>query len=134
VASDGRGWLVAFDHRPVGTSLVDVFARRVDASGAPVGEYIRIADLSYDERDPAVAFNGVYLVTYKEWVSGRDEDVRGALVASNGALLNDRGGVTIGGSAGNEDEPSVAPASGSQRWSVAYTLNDQSVVEQTFSK
>jgi hypothetical protein len=134
VASDGRGWLVAFEQRPVGTSLLDVYGRRVDAAGTAVGDYIHIADLSYDERDMEVAFNGVYLVAYKEGVQGRDDDVRGALVATNGSLLNDRGGVTIGGTAGNEAKPSVARAAGSQQWSVAYTLNGQSVVEQTFSK
>jgi hypothetical protein len=134
VASDGNGWLVAYGHRPTSTEQLDVIARRIDAAGVPLGDHLALGTGAPDQRDPVVAYNGVYFVAWKQVTSGQ-EDLWGNRVTSDGAVLDGAAGaVLINSPSNNEAFPAVAPAAGYQKWTMTYMFGGNQIVERPVSK
>ncbi|RME60886.1 MAG: hypothetical protein D6790_08615, partial [Caldilineae bacterium] len=73
----------------------NIYGQLLDASGAPVGEVLAIADSSLDQRHPAVNFyegeqGGVFLVLWDEQQPSsqvQNKDIYGRWVTADGALL-----------------------------------------------
>jgi hypothetical protein len=134
VASDGNGWLVAYDHRPTSTEQLDVIARRIDASGAPVGDHLPLGTGPLDQRDPSVAWNGVYFVAWRQPTSGPN-DLWGNRVTSDGAVLDGAAGVDLLNTPSSDEvAPALAQAPGYGKWTMVYVTGGQTIVERPLSK
>jgi hypothetical protein len=135
VASDGNGWLVAYGHRPTSTEQLDVIARRIDASGVPVGGQLALGTGPEDQRNPSVAFNGVYFVAWMQSPRLGNQDLWGGRVTSAGEVLDGATGVILVNSpSNNENYAAVAPAAGYQQWTMTYQLGANGIWERPVSK
>ena len=116
VASDGSGYLVVWG------GPGDIQGRRVLTDGSlPGAAVIPISSAPDNQSLPDVAFNGVYLVAWKDNRNFRNE-IWAARVASNGTVQDASGfrifdQTTNMGTAGIFAPPSVAPGPGSN-WAV----------------
>ena len=66
----------------------DIVAQRLDSIGNQVGPILAVASGSHDQVDPAVAMDAVgnFVVTWTEWNSSTDLDIRAQRFAANGAV------------------------------------------------
>lgn len=116
VASDGSGYLVVWD----GTS--DIQGRRVLTDGSlPDAALIPISTAPDNQALPDVAFNGAYLVAWKDNRNFWNE-IWAARVASDGTVQDPSGfrifdQATNQGTAAIQNPPSVAPGPGN-KWAV----------------
>jgi hypothetical protein len=134
VASDGNGWLVAYDRRPTSTEQLDVIARRVDASGVPVGDQLALGTGPPDQRDSSAAWNGVYFVAWRQ-PTGGPNDLWGNRVTSGGAVLDGAAGVDLLNTPTNDEAAAaVARAPGNGKWTMVYVTGGQTVAERPVSK
>lgn len=127
VSSDGRDYLVVwFDERndDSGAWNADVYGARVSEAGAVLDpDGIAISTAPSNQIRPAVAWDGnTHLVVWQDRRSGTSQDIYGARVSKDGALL-DPEGIAVSGSPFNEWDPSVV-ASGSGGFVVAYSAFD----------
>jgi hypothetical protein len=135
VASDGNGWLVAYGHRPTSTEQLDVIGRRIDASGVPLGDHLALGTGAPDQRNPSVAFNGVYFVAWMQRPRLGNEDLWGNRVTSGGAVLDGAAGaILVNSPSNNENFPVMAPAAGYQKWTMTYLFGGNTIVERPVSK
>ena len=109
-AWDGEAHLVVWeDGRCGGLSCTDIYAARVDASGTvldPGG--IAVSTAVSAQNLPTAAWNGSeYFVVWADFRSGKDYDIYGSRVTSNGTVL-DIGGVLVSGADGAQYAPCVA--------------------------
>jgi hypothetical protein len=115
VASDGTGWLVAWQDDRNAATGDDVYALRIGANGVPLdASAMPISLASGDQTDPAVASNGTdYLVAWSDPRGGGDSVLYGARLQGDGTLLDgpadgDEGALLIGGGGGAERFAAVA--------------------------
>jgi hypothetical protein len=103
VASNGTDYLVVWV-----ANGVNVYGRRVDGSGQPMGPIFPISTGTGVQDDPAVASDGSgWLVTWTDTRGVSRPDIYGARVDAGGKVL-DPSGLRIGGAAGEQIASSVA--------------------------
>jgi hypothetical protein len=110
----GDRFLVAWtDDRSAPTSAGEVWARRFDADGNPVGDGVQVTETAGasrpgDQREPAVAYNPSAQHFLVAWADdgGEDFDVNGRIVGSDGALQGTVFPIASGG--GNQEGVALA--------------------------
>ena len=89
IAFDGTNYLVVWDDYRNPDS--DIYGQLVSTSGSLVGSEIPISTASFNQKDPAVAFDGTnYLVVWNDGHrlgAGYGEDIYGQFATKSGALL-----------------------------------------------
>jgi len=107
VAFDGTTYLVVWEDTRGDTR--DIYAARVSASGTVLDSSgIAISTAAYDQRSPAVAFDGTnYTVTWEDYRSGFEWDIYGARVDTSGTVL-DTSGIPLSTAAADQRYPAVA--------------------------
>jgi hypothetical protein len=129
VASDNNQFLVAWqDSRGGG----DVRAARVNGAGAVLDSPgIAVATSSAQQKAPAVAFSGIFLVAWSEENSSSGfGGVRAARVTGNGAVSDPNGFVVrSSNSQGNAFSPAVSRGAGSEKWAVGYVFGGSAGIE-----
>jgi hypothetical protein len=127
VAWQGGNFLVVWEDEragirdPFGITSADIYGARVDGSGTvldPAG--IPISTDPADQRDPSVAANGRFLVTWTDRRRNLGSDVFGSRVETGGTVESPNGQVV----APDAYSAVVAPASGNGRFAVAYNRYD----------
>ena len=90
LAWNGTSYLLVWsDARNRGTSGLDVYGLRLDASGGRLGSEIPIATAAGDQRDPQVASDGVgFLVAWSSARPEGDTDVYAARIDAAGSVLD----------------------------------------------
>jgi hypothetical protein len=118
IATGGGNYLVAFAMRTGGGSSYDIAAIRITGAGI-VGGPFPISSASGDQQTPAIAFNGQYLVAWKD---RRNEptggDVYGARVKLDGTVLDPTGFPVYAASA-RDERPAVTPGEASGTFGIA---------------
>lgn len=113
IATNGTTSLVVWQDRRGGN--FDIYAALLNADGSRAVSDTIVCAAAGDQTRPAVAYdstNGVYLVVWSDPNGGATNDIRGARVSAEGALLDASCGVVISGAAGSQLFPDVAAASG----------------------
>lgn len=89
----------------------DILAARVDANGRVLDPTpLVVCEVAGSQERPQVAFSdGVFLVAWHDLRNGRDWDVYGARVSTEGRVL-EPGGFLIAGGRDNQASPMLAPA------------------------
>jgi hypothetical protein len=136
VASDGSAYLVAWDDDRSG-GVDDIYGNRVNATGVVQDSFtgFPISTAGDSQSDPAVAYNGSYLVAWRDRRLPPDPDVYAARVGSNG-IVQDPSGFAISATASDEGNPAVGPAPAG-KWAVGYELGDPgstSIIQRIASK
>jgi hypothetical protein len=117
VAFDGTNHLVAWDDRRNGGA--DVFATRLGTTGGPIDTAgLPISTTSGNQELPTVAFNGSFLVAWRDRRSGSQFDVYAARVTTGGSV-QDANGFAIAATPAGESQPALAPAGGNE-WNATY--------------
>ncbi len=79
LAWNGAGYGIAWSGIPAAGIAPDVFLRRVDAAGAPVGDPLRLSDDNADSKGARLALaGGRYFTT---WIDSRGDNMQKALMA-----------------------------------------------------
>jgi hypothetical protein len=117
IASNGSRFLVVWEETNAGGGS-DIWG--ADVSGTTLVDFTRFAVTTATDAqtDPAVAFNGSYLVTWRDRREPPDPDVYANRV--NGHAVQDGNGFVIVRTRADEDSPAVAPGPGGNVWGVAY--------------
>jgi hypothetical protein len=117
VASNGSQWFVVWFQGP-GGGPNDVYGARVTAAGSSLGA-IPISTGSSDQTQPDVAFNGTWLVAWRDTRNGPN-NIYATRVGTDGTVQDGNGFLIDTGSPyqGVEWGPTVSPAPGSNRWAV----------------
>jgi len=107
VAFDGTNWFVVAAFQDWG-GLANVQGVRISPEGALLDSHaIRLAYIPRGLEAPAVAFGATsYLVAWQDFRSGSTYDIYGALVSTDGTILDS--GIAISTAAGSQRVPSVA--------------------------
>jgi hypothetical protein len=134
LAFNGTNYLVAWLDLRSGER--DIFGTRVSPAGSVldgVASGIPISTAPQQQDSPAVAFNGVFLVTWRDRRSGKNFDLFGARVGTNG-VVQDSSGFAV--SAKPTNEGSGALISGTGNTWVSFYSRFESVfgVDQIFSR
>jgi hypothetical protein len=118
VASDGSGYMVAWDDRR-STADTDIYAARVASDGTILDDVgIAVSTAADDQEEPAIAFDGTnYLVVWADNRNG-SSDIYGTRVAADGQVL-DPDGILI--SAALSAQWEVAVAFGDTAYLVTWT-------------
>lgn len=116
VAGDGKDrYLVVWQQGRLyhQSQAADILAARVDSRGRVLDRQpIVIGKLQASQEQPQVAYaGGRFLVVWHDLRNGRDWDVYGARVDTDGKVLEPNGRLIAGG-AGNQASPVLAPADG----------------------
>jgi hypothetical protein len=119
VASDGSGFFVVWEDNRNGSGL-DVFGGRVDANGTPLsGTGFVVGGNVGDQMDPVLAFNGNYLVAWRDGRDGgSDRDIYGTVVNTAGAVQQPEG--LIIAAATDRFEANAGVGAGGGNWVVIY--------------
>ncbi len=87
----------------------DLYARRLDEFGHPLAEPFALCKEKDSQEQPQVAYSHEqFLVVWQDFRNGRNWDVYGARITSNGQVL-DPDGFLIAGGKHNQALPAVAP-------------------------
>ncbi|HTM19820.1 MAG TPA: hypothetical protein VL172_04910, partial [Kofleriaceae bacterium] len=97
VASDGSGWLVAWQHKPA--SAYDIWARRVNSTGTlnSAGNFA-VSSATSSQWNPAAAFNAAtsrYFVVWEDFRNGATADIYGARVSNTSNTVYDPSGIAM---------------------------------------
>jgi hypothetical protein len=117
VASGGTSFLVVW--KDIRSDIGDIFGTRMSPAGAvldPAG--IPISQAPDEQSLPAVAFNGSFLVVWRDRRRGASHDTFGARVRADGSV-QDTSGFVIAGSADDEGAPAVVTGTADD-WAVPY--------------
>jgi hypothetical protein len=118
VAWTSGTYLVAWQDLRSGTTL-DVYGARLNDAGSVLDATGIPISTAPDHQDaPAIAFNGTFLVVWRDGRSGSTYDVFAARVGTNGSV-SDPNGFGVAAGSFHEFAPAVAPGPGGT-WSVAY--------------
>jgi hypothetical protein len=117
VAWDGANWLVAWEDRATGQRHIN--AARVGPDGTVLDtEPIPIAAADFPQTDPDVAWNGQqFLVVWKDERPGRDSEISGVRVSTEGLVL-DTAPIAI--TSDRADQVTPAVASNGSEWMVVW--------------
>ncbi|KPJ59689.1 MAG: hypothetical protein AMJ46_10070 [Latescibacteria bacterium DG_63] len=109
VAFDGTNYLVVWGDFRTGSYRTDIFAARVDTSGAVLDSVgILVCAAQDNQSRPTVAFDGThYLVVWEDRRNGSDYDIYGARIDTSGTVL-DPDGMAISTETGDQDRTAVA--------------------------
>jgi hypothetical protein len=109
VASLGTNFLVAWNHRPAGTSYDEIYGARVTTAGTVLDAGgFAICTATNSQAMPAVGSNGTdYFVVWHDYRNSVQPDIYGTRVSSSGTVL-DTSGIAISSAASNQYYPAVA--------------------------
>jgi hypothetical protein len=131
LAFDGSNVLVVWNDRRSGTTYDIYGSRWSPTSGVLNAGGIPISTAARDQFEPEVAFNGSYLVVWRDYRNGTSADHYGARVTIAGAV-SDPNGFAVSGGPGSEQFLGVARGAGST-WGVGYSRTDGGVYFRTVS-
>ncbi|MDQ1519846.1 MAG: hypothetical protein QOI55_919, partial [Actinomycetota bacterium] len=134
LAFNGTNYLVAWLDLRSGDW--DIFGARVSPAGSVldgVASGIPISTVPQQQDSPAVAFNGAFLVTWRDRRSGKNFDLFGARVGNDG-VVQDSSGFAVSAKPTNEGSGAVIAGTGNT-W-VSFYSRFESVwgVDQIFSR
>lgn len=115
-----NGYLAVWEHAYSATDY-DIYARRVDAGGIPLGAEIGIVTSNIHQNHPDVAANPAaneYLIVWEHEYSATDHDIHAWRITTTGTLIGSE--LTIAGSAAFESYPVVAYNPSSNEYLVVY--------------
>jgi hypothetical protein len=123
VTSNGADYLVVWqDTRNNATTGTDIYGALVGASGSVTTGGIEISKTAGEQSDPAVAYNGAYLVAWLDRRAGWD--LYATRVDGAGAV-KDKNGLAVAVVASDDFTPAVARGPGN-KWAVDYESFDGS--------
>ena len=131
VAAGTSNWLVAWSL--VDGQQLDVRGKRVSSAGAVLDASpgIAISTGAGDQDQPSVAFNGAFLVLWRDRRAG-NADIYGGRVTSGGATQDGTGFVVSAG-AGEDARPVVTKGNGTG-WGASYDRGNQAFFRTVSSK
>gem|GEM_PF-3147950 len=99
--------------------VIDILARRFDASGTPVGGVLIVANTNVDEFDPSIAMTplGAFVVSYTTQTTANQQDLRARLFSATGAVQRD---VIVANSAAHDEQRSSVSRSPDGKFVIAY--------------
>ncbi len=115
-----NGYLAVWEHAYSATDY-DIYARRVDAGGAPLGSEIGIVTSSVHQNHPDVVANPAaneYLIVWEHEYSATDHDIHAWRMTTTGTLIGSE--LTIAANAAFESYPVVAYNPVSNEYLVVY--------------
>lgn len=129
-ALGGSGGLVLFSGEPY-PNEDELYARRVDAAGLPVGDQFRVTTVGDDEDTGAAARNGdlaynskagEYLAVWSNAPSTPgDEQIKGQRISADGTLLGSVADISqLSAGSGDNQRPRVVYAAGSDEYLVIW--------------
>ncbi|UQA64072.1 MYXO-CTERM sorting domain-containing protein [Polyangium aurulentum] len=108
VAWTGTTYVVAWETELGGISTWDIAGIALSPLGVPLGPSKAISQAGNTQRHPAIAAGGGQaLVVWEDLRNGTSNDIYGARVAANGAVL-DASGLQIGAATNEQNRPAVA--------------------------
>lgn len=116
IASDGTASLVVWSDVRFGAP--DIYGARVQGGAVLDPSPILIAAAAGGQRAPSVAYNGSYLVAWRDERS-RSSDIHANRVGKDGKTKDGTAGFIVAAGAGNEDNPAVARGPG-DKWALSY--------------
>jgi hypothetical protein len=120
VASNGTDFFVVWnDFRNSATTSIDIYGARVAGTGTIITGNIAISRASDLQSEPAIAFNGTYLVA---WEDRRNStlDIYADRINANGAVQDGSGFVVETGSTAQLTAPALAAGPGT-KWAIDYS-------------
>jgi hypothetical protein len=91
VASDGKGFLVTYEHNRGGSTGVDIEARKFDGPFAEQSPAFLISARAGNEAQPAIAYDGNFLIVWRDRRAHANGDLYGTLVRPDRSLTDPSG-------------------------------------------